>query len=227
MMPLLPRRIDFAHPEELGLAVLVVGVVLVVLYYIFRLTVLGARRGEKAELPTKPYRCVLMPSTQGLGYGEEAVTLACRLAGPGSGNVGPSQIILSYVIEVPRSLAIDAAMPDAEAEAERALNQAAESVRACGLQPVTQIRKARSVVDETMRAVQEQKADLLVLTPSPAPAPSPSPSSAVTQQASNTAEATANEETCGEIARRAPCEVVLARAGRGAQEQPQQPPSSV
>lgn len=195
----IPQRIDIAHPEEWGLFALVIIVALLLLYYLLRVTLSGARRDAAAALPAKPYHCVLMPTTRAQGYDKEAVALACQLASPG-GSGGRTTVVLSYVIEVPRSLPLDASLPDEETEAEKVLQQAAESVRQCGLKPVTQVRKARSATEEALRAVEAEKADLLVLTP-------------------GTLAADANEEEddfggggiTSDLAERAPCEVVLAR----------------
>ena len=178
-----------AHPEEWGVAALVAGVALVGIFVLLRLILNGARTLGAASLPPKQYRRVLLPASPEMGYQEGAVSLACRLAGNGS----HASVVLSYVIEVPRALAPNAEMPEEEAAAKRALEDAAALVKRCGLQPVTRIRKARGMVDETLRAIQEEKADLLVLVVAPEQTGSSDPS------------------LTSELTRRASCEVVLAR----------------
>ncbi len=187
--------LDLAHPEELGPFLVVVVVALVGLYFLLRVTLGGARALGKVALPPKPFKRVLLPTAPSMGYSDEAVTLACRLAGR---EAGGAAVLLTYIIEVPRSLPPDAAMPEEEAEADRVLARAAEGVRRYGLQARTQVRKARATVEETLRALKEENADLLVLmVPPDAHDPNmPHPFSVLTT----------------ELARRAPCEVVLARA---------------
>lgn len=202
-IPRIPERIDIAHPEEWGVFALVIVAALVLLYYLLRVTLSGARRDAAAVLPAKPYHCVLMPTMRAQGFGSEAVTLACQLASPGAGN-GRTTVVLSYVIEVPRSLPLDASLPEEEAEAERVLQQAAEDVRQCGLKPVTQVRKTRSATEETLRAVEAEKADLLVLTPTTLVGDD--------EEDSLGSSGSGSGEIAAELARRAPCEVVLARA---------------
>ncbi len=187
-----------AHPEEWGVAALVAAVAMIGIFVLLRLILGGARslRGTAAAaLPAKQYQRVLLPASPETGYSEEVVSLACRLAG--SGGHAAAAIVLTYVIEVPRALAPNAEMPEEEAAAQRVLDEAAASVKRCGLQPIIRIRKARGVLEGTLRAIGEEKADLLVLmVPSGSISPnSPSPAASLTR----------------ELARRAPCEVVLAR----------------
>lgn len=184
-----------AHPEELLIFGAVALAALAGIYLLLRVTLAGARSLGRFVLPSKPFQRVLLPAARSLPYTEEAVSLACRLAGNGGG--GKAAVVLSYMIEVPRSLAPDAPMPEAEAEAERVLAEAAETVRNCGLQAITQIRKSRAAVEEALRAIKEEHADLLVLMVPPNPADPNVPDPFVTLTT--------------ELARRATCEVILAR----------------
>jgi nucleotide-binding universal stress UspA family protein len=119
--------------------------------------------------------------------------------------------VLAYEIEVPRAFALSAALPDEEAAANDALAVAADAVRACGLQPVSVVRKGRALLDETLRAAGDEKADLLVLTTTGGAmnaVASFSPSSGGSEDDTTQTE----ESFTAQIARRAPCEVILARA---------------
>ena len=192
-----------AHPEEWGAAALVTVVAIVGIFVLLRLILGGARSlggaAGAAALPAKQYQRVLLPASPETGYSKEAVSLACRLAGSGGGHAAAA-IVLTYVIEVPRALAPNAEMREEEAAAQRVLEEAAASVKQRGLQAITRIRKARGVLEETLRAIGEEKADLLVLMVPPGSVSPNNPSPA----------ASLNRE----LARRAPCEVVLARAAR-------------
>ena len=203
------------HPDEYAVVLLVGLIVLGGVYALLRLTLGGARQLGQAVLPPKNYRRILVPAAADMPIAAEAIQLACRLAGSGgaaaSGNT-PAAVVLAYVIEVPRAFALSAALPDEEAAASDALARAADAVRACGLQPVSVIRKGRGLLDETLRAAGEEKADLLVLTTrvetNVANASfSPSEGGGGAEERSDT-----EESLNAQIARRAPCEVVLARA---------------
>ena len=188
-------------PDEWITAAIVAVVAIVGIFVLLRITLGDARALRHVSLPAKQYRRVLLPTSADTGYPDEVVSLACRLAGGGSGGGGGhASVVLTYVIEVPRALAANAEMPEEEAAAQRVLDEAAASVKRSGLQAVTRIRKARAAVDETLRAIGEEKADLLVLIVPPGSPSSrandPSPAATLTN----------------ELARRAPCEVVLARA---------------
>jgi nucleotide-binding universal stress UspA family protein len=150
--------------------------------------------------------------------GIEAVQLACRLAGNGglrpaaAGNAPAAAVVLAYVIEVPRAFGLSAALPDEEAAANDALAVAAEAVRACGLQPVSVVRKGRGLLDETLRAAGDEKADLLVLTTGGGAMNAVASFSPSSGGGGEDATTQAEESFSAQIARRAPCEVILARA---------------
>ena len=188
-MPELPEWI--AHPEEWGVFLLVAVIALIGLFFLYRLTFGGARAAARATLPAKSFRHVLLPATERMAWTPGAVALACRLAGSGA------SVLLAYIIEVPRALALDADLPEEEAQARRALTRASEMVRKYGLPVQAQIRKARVAVEETLRAAGEEKADLLVL---------------IVADDKNEDADSPLAARAEELARRAPCEVVFARA---------------
>ena len=173
----------------------IVGIVFLIgIVWLLRVTLYGARSLGQVALPPKPYKRVLLPAAAEMKYTPAAVSLACSLAGGGQ----PGSVLLTYIIEVPRSLAPDAPMPEEEAEASRVLMRAAEAVKRCGGRPIMQVRKSRQAVEETLRAIRDEKADLLVLMVPPDPQDPNTPQPFV--------------QLTSELARRAPCEVVLARA---------------
>ncbi len=205
--PLLLQMNFFAHPEDWYPAYFVIAGVIVGVVYLSRLIFGGAKRSVGPSLPSKSYERILIPSGPRLPLiSEEAVSLACSLASPNGATV-----FLSYLIEVPRSLAPDAAMPDEEAEAKRVLDAGAAAVRACGLSPTMQVRKCRGAVDETVRALTEEKIDLLVLV---RPADSDIALSRFTISDDTEAARDYFTRIPSQIARRVPCEMVVARASR-------------
>lgn len=118
-------------------------------------------------LPVKQYRRILVPTGVGMcheDYVSEAAELACHLATT-KGNKA-TEIVFTYVIPVPRALPLNAHLPAEEAEAERVLNAASALAKKRGIgKIVTQLRKGRTVVDETTKAAAQEEADLVILTP--------------------------------------------------------------
>ncbi len=204
------------HPDEYAVVLLVVLIALGLLYALLRITLGGARQLRQVLLPPKIYRRILVPAAADMPIGASAVQLACRLAGGGGGAAGSNTpvaaVVLAYVIEVPRAFALSAALPDEEAAANDVLARAADAVRACGLQPVSVVRKGRGLLDETLRAAREEKADVLVLTTSRDEAGPDNASLSPGGGSGENEAAGAGESLNAQIARRAPCEVVLAHA---------------
>lgn len=209
-------QIDIAHPEEWGPAALVVVMAAIGIYSLLRVVFAGSRSLGQTTLPAKPYRCVLLPATRPMGFAPSAVELACRLAavGSGGGAAAGASVLLAFLIEVPRALAVDAPLPDEEAEAERALAEAARLVEARGLRAVTRVCKGRAAAEEALRVAREEKVDLLVL-PTSDPAAGPNNPSAVLPAVGAAAVDDVAVDPVraltAELARRAPCEIVLAR----------------
>ncbi|MBC8137868.1 MAG: universal stress protein [Fibrella sp.] len=161
--------IDWANPAELGTAVAVgAGILTGGLLMLRRMMPADkVKRDPIIALPLKQYRRILVPTGVGMchdDYVTEAASLACHLAGKKGST--PTEVVFTYVIPVPRALPLNADMPLEEAEADRVLNAAADLAKKRGLTKVTkQLRKGRTVEDETIKAVEQESADLVILTP--------------------------------------------------------------
>jgi APA family basic amino acid/polyamine antiporter len=114
-------------------------------------------------LVAKAYRSVdalkriLVPTT-GMPYSDRGVELACRL-----GAMQKADIVLTYVIEVPRTLPLNAPLPEADAKAEEALNRAVEIVQLHELEAVPLVERAREAAEGIIRAAKDNQVDLIVL----------------------------------------------------------------
>lgn len=114
-------------------------------------------------LVAKAYRSVdalkriLVPTT-GMPYSDRGVELACRL-----GEMQKADILLAYVIEVPRTLPLNAPLPEADAKAEEALNRAVEIVKLHELEAKPLVERAREAAEGIIRAAKDNQADLIVL----------------------------------------------------------------
>lgn len=100
---------------------------------------------------------ILVPTT-GLPYSDRGVELACRL-----GEMQKADIILTYVIEVPRTLPLNAPLPEAETKAVEALNRAVEIVKLHDLEAIPSVERAREAAEGIIRVAKDNQVDLIVL----------------------------------------------------------------
>jgi nucleotide-binding universal stress UspA family protein len=111
----------------------------------------------KARRSIGAIKTILVP-TSGAPYSERGIELACRL-----GMEQKAQIVLTYVIEVPRTLPLGAPMEDSEKIADEALTRGKEIVELHDLTPVLQLERAREAGEGIIKAANDKNADLIVL----------------------------------------------------------------
>jgi nucleotide-binding universal stress UspA family protein len=111
----------------------------------------------KARRSLDVARLILVPTT-GVPYSQRAVELACRLA-----QEHAAEILLVYVIEVPRTLQLDVPLDPAERAARQALDTAREVVRLHDLPVRTLVHRARDAGNGIISAAQDHHADLIVM----------------------------------------------------------------
>ncbi len=111
----------------------------------------------KARRSVEALKRILVP-TSGMPYSERGIELACRL-----GVEHQAEIVLTYVIEIPRTLPLDAPMPEAEEKANQALNRGKEIVKLHNLSPVPLIERAREAGEGIIRAAKDNQVDAIVL----------------------------------------------------------------
>ena len=103
------------------------------------------------------WRRMLIPAVD-QPYSDRALDMAFRLAAGTD-----TRIRLAYLIEVPRILALDAALPDAEAVAATALNIAERAALSYNVHVESVIHRTRKAHDRILSLIPEEKIDLLVL----------------------------------------------------------------
>ena len=91
-------------------------------------------------------------------YSNRALEMAYRLAEGTS-----TKIQLAYIIEVPRALPLDAALPDAESVAANALNIAERAAMPYNVQVASVIHRTRKAKERILSLIAEERVDLLVL----------------------------------------------------------------
>ena len=100
---------------------------------------------------------ILVP-TSGTQYSARGIELACRL-----GEEQKAEIYLVNVIEVPRTLPLEAPMPEAEAKAKDIIKEGETIVNLRGLQVKGEVRRGRIAGEEIIRAAKDWEADLIVM----------------------------------------------------------------
>lgn len=111
----------------------------------------------KARIAVSAIKKIIVPTT-GTSYSEKAVELACRL-----GQAQKAEILVTYVIEVPYTLPLNAVMTKAELMAQDVINRAIDIVRHNNLPARSTIEHARKVGEGIIRLAKVEDADLIVI----------------------------------------------------------------
>jgi len=143
--------------EGILLAVIFASAMGGLLLWMFRLPMYVTAPAAKARRAVDAVKCIIVP-TVGQPYSERGVELACRL-----GRDQKAEIVLTYVLEVPRTLPLNAPLPESTQKAEEALERGSQIVKIRGLLPVTHIERAREASEGIIRAARDRQADLIVL----------------------------------------------------------------
>jgi nucleotide-binding universal stress UspA family protein len=117
---------------------------------------------RKLDVPTGSllthWRHIFVPAI-GAPYSMRAIQTACRLAQ----NAPGAELKLLYVIEVPRSFALMAALPGDETMAEDTLGYGMEAARSYGIQATAEVVRGREATEALLRHLHDHEGDLLVL----------------------------------------------------------------
>jgi nucleotide-binding universal stress UspA family protein len=111
----------------------------------------------KARRTVGAIKKILVP-TSGAPHSERGIELACRL-----GEEQKAEIYLITVIEVPRTLPLEAPMPEAEAKAMEIIKDGETIVSLRGLPAKGEVRRGRVAGEEIIRAAKDWDADLIVM----------------------------------------------------------------
>jgi APA family basic amino acid/polyamine antiporter len=136
-----------------------------VAYAIYRRRVVRAGLRETVRAPvvvlgpslTIEYRTIVVPVVRS-EESEEALVAAARLAAERRATVA-----VIHVIEVPLDLPLDVELPDAEADADEVLDNAAALVESYGVRAVTRLMRARAAGPTIVEEADRRNAELIVL----------------------------------------------------------------
>src|SRR5512147_2667247 len=107
----------------------------VLLWWMFRVPRAIPLAAAKARRAVGAIKRVLVP-TSGTVFSERGIELACRL-----GEEQKAEIYLVTVLEVPRTLPLEAPMPEAEAKAEDIIKRGEEIINLRGLPGKGEVRR--------------------------------------------------------------------------------------
>jgi nucleotide-binding universal stress UspA family protein len=111
----------------------------------------------KARVSVEAIKRILVPTVGTMFAGRE-VELACRM-----GEDQKAEILLAYLLEVPRTLPLEAPMPQDEAKAREALELAKTIVDLHGLPWRMEILRARVAGEKIAQVAREEDIDLIIL----------------------------------------------------------------
>jgi nucleotide-binding universal stress UspA family protein len=149
-------------PAEISILGLVIAVFFVtamslLMWWMFRVPRAVGAEVAKARRSLDVARLIIVPTT-GQPYSQRAVELACRLA-----QEHRAEVMLVYVIEVPRTMDLGATMEPAEEEARQALQTGREIVTLHDLPVRALVQRARTAGDGIIAAAKAHNADLIVI----------------------------------------------------------------
>jgi nucleotide-binding universal stress UspA family protein len=111
----------------------------------------------KARYAVGAFKRILVP-TSGVPYSEKGVELACRL-----GAEQKAEIVLTYVLEIPRTLPLNAPIPEVETQANEALERGKEIVELHHLVPILRLERAREAGEGILKVAKDNDVDVIVL----------------------------------------------------------------
>jgi nucleotide-binding universal stress UspA family protein len=127
------------------------------LWWMFHVPQAISQAAAKARRAVGAIRKILVP-TSGTPYSERGIELACRL-----GQEQKAEIYLVNIIEVSRTLPLEAPMPLAESQASEVIERGESIVRLRGLPVKGEVRRGRVAGEEIIRAARELDADMIVM----------------------------------------------------------------
>lgn len=145
------------HPIGIGLAVLFVFLMVTIFRWMFSVPPRLSYAVVKARQSVSALSRILVPTTEDM-ISERAVELACRL-----GEDQKAEIVLTYIIEVPFTLSLDAPMPAEDAKGQEALNTAQAIVEQHGLPFKKKIIPHRYVWSGILQLAKEEMVDAIVM----------------------------------------------------------------
>jgi nucleotide-binding universal stress UspA family protein len=146
------------HPLGVLFALICITILGTTLFWMLRVPHAMTQEVARAVFSVHATRCIIVPILD-LFFTERAVELACRM-----GKQQNAGIVLAYMVEVPRLVALDSPLPDeVEERAQQALKHAESIVQMHGLKTMATIMRAREANEGIGQLVNTYKGDIVVL----------------------------------------------------------------
>jgi len=149
-------------PIGIFLAVLFGALMGGLLVWMFRVPAPIALEVAHARRSVSGIKRIMVP-TRGAEHDERAVELACRL-----GQEQKSQIVLTYVLEIPLTLSLNTPLPQEEEKAQKAMQRSTEIVELHNLEAIPRVERDRQAGRGILRTAQDLGVDLVVIGMNPA-----------------------------------------------------------
>lgn len=149
-------------PMGIFLAVLFGALMGGLLVWMFRVPAPIALEVAHAHRSVSGIKRIMVP-TRGAEHDERAVELACRL-----GQEQKSQIVLTYVLEIPLTLSLNTPLPEEEEKAQEAMQRSVEIVGLHNLEAIPRVERDRQAGRGILRIAQDLGVDLVVIGMNPA-----------------------------------------------------------
>jgi nucleotide-binding universal stress UspA family protein len=195
----LPEAVQLTPHMTVGgfsAALVFAATVITVLWWLLAVPPQVAAVAAHARRIVSSIRRIVVPVSMHSNW-ERAVELACRL-----GEEQKAEVLLTYVLEMPLTLSLNAPMEKTEKAAQEILARATAIVEQHELPVRTQVERARQTGEGIARLARDEDADLIVMA-------APWLGTVLTGIQSRTIEI---------LLRRAPCEVIIDSAPRKAEE---------
>ncbi len=146
------------HPLGVLIAFIFIAILALTLFWMLHLPKAMTQEVARAVFSVQATRRIIVPILD-LFYTERAVELACRM-----GKQQNADIVLAYIVEVPRLVTLNSALPpEIEERARQALQHAQSIVARHGLKCITTVLRAREASDRINMAVRTYEGDIVVL----------------------------------------------------------------
>lgn len=150
------------HPWGILLALLFAACIAGLLLWMFRVPAPIAQEVARARRSVSGIKRILVP-TRGAEHDERAVELACRL-----GQEQGSEIVLTYILEIPLTLSLNTPLPAEESKANHAMERSVEIVKLHELEAIPRVERDRDAGRGILRTARDLDVDLVVIGMNPA-----------------------------------------------------------
>ncbi len=145
------------HPLGLLIALIFAGSMGGLIWWMFRIPPYLPAPVAKAVVSVEAIKRILVP-TVGTQFAGREVELACRL-----GREQKAEILLAYLLEVPRTLPLEAPLPTEESKAREALQLAKTIVDLHDLSSTMEVLRSRIAGEKIIQVAREKEVDLIIV----------------------------------------------------------------